>query len=99
MNAESNKGFAASPRQIGLGSREKHVRTRAAGHSRGHPPTCDKGKNHNEDTEQQVCLDQCVLCDDSYKAGLASARAHLGPSYHFVFTKDQYRNFWSSKMP
>ena len=51
----------------------------AAGHSRGQRPTCDRGKNLTEDTEQQVCLDQCVFRDGCYKASLARTRAHLAP--------------------
>ena len=58
---------------------EKRVRTRVAGRGLGHPPTRDKGKNHNAETEQQVCHDQYVLCDDNYKAGLASARTRPDP--------------------
>ena len=50
-----------------------------AGGSRGHRPTCDRGKNHNEETEQQVCLDQCVLRDGCYKAGLAHLAGALQP--------------------
>ena len=64
MNEERwlQQRFASSPRQIGLKSRGKRIRTRAAGRSRGHRPTCDKGNNHNADTEQQVavCLVSCV---------------------------------------
>ena len=41
MNADSHKGFAVV---------EKRVRTRAAGHGRGHPPTRDKGENHNAES-------------------------------------------------
>ena len=54
---------------------EKRVRTRAAGRSRCHPPAY-KRKNNNEDTEQQECLDRCVLCDDTVTRLALHPREH-----------------------
>ena len=75
------RGFAASPRQFGPrklwinASERVQPAAAAATHQlviRERTPT---------KTEQQVCLDRwrCVLCNDSCKVGLASARARQDP--------------------
>ena len=40
-----------------------------------------KNASDNEDTEQQVRLDQCVLRDGCYTAALRPTSTHPGPTY------------------
>ena len=71
----------------GWGAMEKSVRTRAASSGRGQPLTRSMGNPHVE-TEQQECLDKC---DDCCVAGLASARARMGPPPSLIGSKQTVR--------
>ena len=60
--ADSNKEFAESPRQVGLGSCGK-TRQNACCRPRPRPPTTrDKGKNHNADTRDNKCVMTSMSC-------------------------------------
>ena len=74
MNADSNQGFAASPRQLGPGEKRIKLLAAAAATDR----LVIEERINNADTEQRLCLDQCVLSDGCYKARLAPTRAHPG---------------------
>ena len=57
------RGLQPRIRRVAAAARARGKSHQAAGRSRGHRPTCDGGKNQNADTEQRLCLDQCVLSD------------------------------------
>ena len=75
-NMSDESGLQPRIRRVAAAARARGKTHQTPGRSRGHRPTCDWGKNQNADTEQRLCLDQCVLSDGCYKAGLAPTRAY-----------------------
>ena len=57
------RGLQPRIRHVAAAARARGKTHQAPGRSRGHRPTCERGKNHNADTEQQVavCLVSCVM--------------------------------------
>ena len=108
MNADSNPGFAASPRQLGLVA--KRIRLLAAA-------AATRTTTQTQNNECALTSASCVVavamlawCPrerarapqiEDERVPQEGALRHA--SYHFVFTKaactDLYRNFSSSMMP